>query len=236
MTGAGTLEAFRASGHTLGNAEGDFVQWHRGRPYYYCWLVMVEASAWKSALRQAALRLGPWLLSGYARQSHVTILPGGFPQRGSLDMSAISACARGISPFEIALGPLGSFTSSPCFEVMDPEAMLVRLRSALRPVLHDPLAQVSDANYLPHMTVGLYRKQFSTGEIAAAIASFPPVSVDSVIEVDWISLCAYDTSSIKGPLTEVARVELGSGRTHVLGHAELFRNGCNDRTGCRRSS
>ena len=235
MTEAGTLEAFRASGHTLGNVEGDFIEWHRGRPFYYCWMVMVDSSAWNSAAREAALRLRRWLLSGYARQSHVTILPGGFPRRGSLDMSAISACVRRILPFRISLGPLGSFTSSPCFEVVDPDAILGRLRSALRPVLRDPLAQVSDASYLPHLTVGLYRDCFSTGGIAAAIESFPPVSVESVIQVDWISLCAYDTSSIKGPLTEVARVELGSGRTNVLGHAELFRNGCDDRTGCRRS-
>ncbi len=223
MIEAVTLESFRAGGHTLGNADGDFVQWHRGRPYYYCWLVMVEAPAWKSALRQAALRLGPWLLSGYARQSHVTILPGGFPRRESLDMSAISACARRIPPFWISLGPLGSFTSSPCFEVVDSDAMLGRLRSALRPVLRDPLAQVSDSSYLPHLTVGLYRDRFSTGGIAAAIASFP-VPVDTAILVDRISLCAYDTGTIKGPLTEVARVELGSGRMSVMGHTALFRN------------
>ena len=227
MIEAGTLEAFRASGHTLGNSEGDFIQWHRGRPFYYCWMVMVESPAWNSAVRQAALRLRPWLLSGYARQSHVTILPGGFPRRGSLDTAAISACARGISPFRIALGPLGSFTSSPCFEVVDPDAVLDRLRRALRPVLCDPRARVSDATYLPHLTVGLYRNRFSTGEIAAAIASFP-VPVESVIPVDRISLCAYDTCSIKGPLTEIARVELGSGRMSVLEHAALFRNGFDD--------
>ena len=227
MIRSGTLAEFKDSGHTLGNADLDFVRWHRGRPFYFCWLVMVETPDWTSALRRAASRLRPWLVPGYARQGHVTILPGGFPGQGSLDITAIRACARRIQPFGITLGPLGSFTSSPCFEVLDPGAMLNRLRGALRPVLSDPLSQVSDSEYRPHLTVGLYRERFATGGIAKTIAAFP-APVDATMRVESISLCAYDARSIKGPLSEAARVELGSGRVEILGYAGLFRQGSDD--------
>ena len=216
-----TLVEFRASRTTLANRERDFSEWHGGRRFYYCWTVMVTAPAWLQAVDRAVDALEAWLVPGYARQSHVTILPGGFIDQ-PLDSEEISGRASSISPFPLSLGPFGSFTSSPCFEIDDPDRGLLRLRKLLRPILFDPCSVVRDAAYQPHLTVGLYRDCFEADAIAGRISEFPTPDY-APIEVSEISLCAYETHTIKGPLTEIARIGLESGTLTILDQHSLFR-------------
>lgn len=220
MSVARSLVAFRASGATLANRDRDFAEWHLGRPFYYCWAAMVEEPSWIDATRRAARLLSPWLVPGYERQPHVTILPAGFPA-DPIRRETLSDIARRVRPFVIALGHLGSFTSSPCFEVSDESGGLLALRRGLVSVLRDPLSQVDDANYQPHLTVGLYRDRFDTREILRRIGEFEP-TVSRPVVVRDIALCAYRTCSIKGPLIPVATVALESGTLSVLDHQDLF--------------
>ncbi len=221
MTVAATLASFRRDGHTLANSDRDFVEWHQGRPRYYCWVILVDAPDWSGAVSRAANALSPWLVPGYQRPPHVTILPGGFP--GSrIDAEALSAAMRQIQPFSLHLGGLGSFTSSPCFEVGDPADALLRMRRLLRPILCDSASRVGDEDYQPHMTVGLYSERFSTEEITRRIVAFENGPVNPV-EVGGISLCCYDTRSIKGPLNEVAAISLGSGILSIRNQSDPFR-------------
>ncbi len=220
MTASPTLAEFRKSGTTLANREIDFPEWHRGRPHYYCWVVLVDDPGWIDDARRAAGSLTPWLVPDYERQAHVTILPGGFPE-APISRKALTAATRQVAPFSIKLGPLGSFISSPCFDIHDASGGLLALRQALRPVLFDPGSQVEDDDYRPHLTVGLYRDRFETGEIAARIDAFRKAETRT-FPVREIALCAYSTRSIKGALLTVARMVIGEGILSVDDHHALF--------------
>ena len=215
-----TLDRFRASGYTLANLDQDFVQWHRGRSFYLCWMVMVDEPDWNRAMQQAAVRLQPWLVTDYRRQVHVTILPGGFPAPESVHLDAVREGARTVAPFRIRLGSLSSFTGSPCYEVLDDDDGLRRLRRMLRPVLCDPHSQVSDWDYQPHLTVGLYQGCFDTREMASVIERCPAQPAASMW-VKSISLCAYETRSIKGAAIGGDSGRVGLWRDHGRGSCRL---------------
>ena len=125
-----------------------------------------------------------------------------------LDFVATAKIAQGVEPFKLTLEALGSFTTSLCFGVSAPQQQLLFLRQALRAVAFDANAQVDDIDYLPHLTVGLYRDVFSTRVIASEIRTCDcphtePFSVES------IALARYATDTIKGPFEILKRFPLG---------------------------
>ncbi|NKB77668.1 MAG: hypothetical protein GKR96_11675 [Gammaproteobacteria bacterium] len=215
---AETTRVFLESTHTLKNVDKDFVSWHKGRPHYYVWAIMVDSPSWQYRIQSAHDVLSPYLVNGYQRQPHVTILPAGFIGKASISKTSLTEVCSAFSPFELSLGQLSSFTGSPCYPVINTGLQLIELRVALRSIAVDPDSQVNDENYVPHLTVGLYDEAYFTDEVAQKISlvgSARDFIDDGEVVVNRIALVKYQTASIKGSLEIEAECDLGSGKLKI---------------------
>lgn len=217
------------------NVCGDFSAWHRGRPWFLLWALDVDVPELRPSFTRAQRQLAPWLLDGYRRQPHVTLglcgFPvqqeaGGFrhaedgtpkvadPEGASADACPWAALHRhmqglsgaGLGPFEIEVGRVGTFATAP-FLVVRHAGELDALRTALA---LDPALQHLD-DYLPHVTLGLYRESWLLADLLpnlAVLDMLPPVSV----HVQEVALMAYAAAQVGGPLVTVATFDLSSRR------------------------
>lgn len=190
----------------------DHPEWHRGRERYCLWSIPVECPRVLARLDAARALLGDWLHPPGLRQAHITLFVCGFPcviprhdddivttqlddQRGALE-------ALRIAPFELSIGGLDSFASA-AFLTIGEDAVLDRLRQALGRFT----AEVRQAPYVPHLTVGLYRVAASTAEWrrrAADLGYSPPLA----LPVRELQLVSYAAAEPLGPLRIEARVAL----------------------------
>lgn len=204
------LETFLQATRTVRNEDRNFTSWHLGRPWFYFWSVAITDPEWCAQTRAAADWLSDFLVPDYHRQPHVTLLPSGFSPLTPLQHERAIALACAEQQFEMRLGPLCSFTASPCFAI-ESNGRLHTLRTALMAIQADANEAAADSAYDPHLTVGLYRDCFRTARVANRIAGFVSCSLAS-LRVDRFLLCRYDTNSIKGRIETVAGFELGAGR------------------------
>lgn len=191
---------------TFKNVDRDFVDWHKGRQYYYVWAILIDQPCWLDQLAESQRQFAPYLVEAYARQGHVTLLPAGFLSINSLPMEDIAERLQNFSAFDIELGPIDSFTGSPYHQIIDPTGQLSPLRKMLRTVAVDPHSEVDDKNYVPHLTVGLYKDVYSLADIGTRIGvGSMTLRACPVVSIAALSLVRYETNSIKGALEEVAR-------------------------------
>ena len=68
---------FINAGKTLPWDDIDFCDWHGGVRCYGFWALIIDDSGWLNAISAAASYLSPYILNGYQRQPHVSIIAGG---------------------------------------------------------------------------------------------------------------------------------------------------------------
>jgi 2'-5' RNA ligase len=165
--------------HTLPAEARDFVEWRRGRVHYAVWVIDVDDAAIDARLRAAQRQLGRARLHTLpGRAAHVTVFVCGFEvaeRRLDDDFSRAMASAQETSlaelrcpPFELEVGGLDSFDSAAFLRVSDPSGSLTRLRKALAA----SCPEQRFAPYVPHLTLGLYRRAEPKDELARCIAAF----------------------------------------------------------------
>jgi 2'-5' RNA ligase len=115
---------------------------------------------------------------------------------------AIEALRTG--PFELRIGGLDSFASAAFLSVQD-DGQLDPLRQALTQCA----PEVRQAEYVPHLTVGLYRQAVSASNwraCAAALRNCPALR----LPVREVQLLSYAAAELQGALRCEARVALGN--------------------------
>lgn len=190
----------------------DHPEWRRGRERYWLWSIPVECPRVLARLDAARALLGDWLHPPGLRQAHITLFVCGFPcaepghdddiATTRLDAQRDSLEALRMAPFELSIGGLDSFASA-AFLTVGEDARLDHLRQALGRLA----AEVRQAPYVPHLTVGLYRMAASTAEWrrrAAALGGCPPLA----LPVRELQLVSYAAAEPQGPLRIEARVAL----------------------------
>lgn len=205
-------------GRTIASVHADFPEWHRGRPCYALWAIDVDIPAIRAASDGLRGHLADFLLPGYRRQPHVTLHLCGFPGSvGLADDYSPAALARQVAalttaapcPFAIDLGAAATFTSAAYLAVGDREGGIAALRQALG----GGGAAEGGFPYVPHVTVGFYRREFPLAEVLAALAAWPgPGSLS--LAVDRLTLMSYRSGVIAGELAAVGDFHLASGRFH----------------------
>ena len=205
-----------AADRTLGNEVRDFAEWHLGRRYFLVWAVSIADEQIRARVDAAQQCLSPWLIADYRRQHHITVHVCGFPARERLQpddfpfaaafrqfdaLRNMAGTARG--PFELEIGGFGSFSSAPYLPVADPTGRLEQFRQ----LLAVEGLEVRDVEYVPHITLGLYRGAHEVADIVAATRSLrqqPAIT----LPVRYLDLLAYEASVIGGPLQIVYRLDL----------------------------
>lgn len=199
--------------HNLPCELRDYPQWHRGRPRYALWAIDVRLPSILERMRHARALLGDWLHPAYQRQAHITLFVCGFPSQDAehdddIAMARLAAQHQALrqlamAPFELQIGGLDSFASAPFLRVADPQQRLAALRAALA-AIHP---EVRQAAYLPHLTLGLYRRRFDRDAWlarSAALADCPPLS----LAVEQLQLLSYRASEPYGRLRTDTRLIL----------------------------
>jgi 2'-5' RNA ligase len=216
--------AFLAAGLTIRNLRRDFTEWHRGRPHYGLWALMLDRDEISGAVTAAQRHLGDQLLPGYRRQPHITVALGGFPcatarhaddyPQASFTAALAALRTAAPQPFTLEIGGLASFTSAPFLAVDDVDGGIAALRRAL--LTSDPAEERGRAGeYVPHLTVGLYAGEYDCATVADRLAAFPAPQLR--VDVCRLAFVRYDSADVGGPLTTAAEYVLADGSIHHYG-------------------
>lgn len=206
-----------SGGFTLRNEQRDFVEWHRGRAPYVLWALDVDVTPIQARSAAAARHLDGLLLPGYVRQAHVTLALCGFaaddePAPDEFAQAALLAAAgqvlaAGVEPFEITVGGLASFSSAPYLAVADHQGGIARLRHHLS----GPVDDGHRDDYVPHVTVGLYRDAWPLTQVLERLAAFAD-DEPLVCRVERVALMGYQPAVIGGRLQTLGEICLDRGR------------------------
>lgn len=201
-------------GRAWRNAQCDFVDWHRGRPWFLLWALDLDVPALRSRWQAARQALQPLLLEDYRRQPHLTLGLCGFAAARrhrpdecdavTLQRQMNGLAAAGLAPFALRVGAADSFAAAPYLAVPHGSDQIARLRQALQ--LDAPLQQL--AEYVPHVTLGLYREEWPLAQVRAYLARVPSGRPVELV-VREVSLLAYRSADVGGVLRRVATVALG---------------------------
>ena len=190
----------------------DYPEWRRGRLRYGVWTVPVEEPALLDYIASAQRRLADLLHPMARRQPHLTVFVCGFEQPArALDddfsQAQLQAQIRALhrsrrTSFTLPLAAPDSFASAAFVAVGDPQGRL----AAWREVLGNESREIRQAAYVPHVTLGLYRRRVPAevvrqrlGEIAA-----PPLP----LRVDSLHYATFDVRFQSSPLESRYRLAL----------------------------
>ena len=213
--------------HTVRNEVRDFVEWHRGRAPYVFWGLLLDGPALDGQLARVASWLDGFLLDGYVREPHVTLDVCGFPADRSaddesftpalIDAQVMRLAAAAPAPFSIRIGGLDSFTSAPFLKVFDVDRGIAGLRQCLAENGRHRLF----GDYVPHVTVGLYRDAWPLPAVAERIAACP-TGDELAMTVRQADLLGYAPSVIGGALTRLGSFDLASRQMHWTAAGEAL--------------
>ncbi|PWK87772.1 2'-5' RNA ligase family protein [Fulvimonas soli] len=193
----------------------DYPEWRRGRTRYGIWMIPVEEPALLAYLRDARRRLADLLHPCPRRQPHLTLFVCGFESaarvadddftpaqlRRQIDLLGRDDGAAGALP----LGRPDSFASAAFVPVGDPEGRLAGWRARLARAARE----VRRAPYVPHITLGLYRRRVDAATVRARLAGLeaPPVP----LPVGELHYATYEARVPQGALSSRCRLRLRGG-------------------------
>jgi len=189
----------------------DYPEWHRGRERYGVWIVPVHGAALLRYIDQTREALGDLIHASPHRQPHLTLFVCGFDGAGEGDDDFPPECLeRQRVALQTATGAAGalplarpdSFASAAFIPVGDPMGMLARWRHRLQQVSRE----VRQSPYVPHITLGLYRRCVSAEVLRRRLAALAPPP--PILAVDELAYVTYTARDQLGPLHTVHRVPL----------------------------
>jgi len=195
----------------------DYPEWHRGRERYGLWMLPVEDETVLAYIAQLRARLADLLHPCPRRQPHVTLFVCGFHAAARMhdDDFAPEALSRQLAllsahdgvPTRLPLGRPDSFASAAFIPLGDP---LTRL-ATWRAVLSLAASEIRQADYVPHITLGLYRRRVSAQVLRARLQSLPAPELS--LPVTGLHYATYDARDPFGPLQTHHRVPLRTPET-----------------------
>ena len=200
---------------TIPSEHRDFVEWHRGRRHYAVWALDLDLPEINSVVEGSQCALQDLLLPGYRRQAHVTLGLCGFPCTESRAADDYSLAVwreqlerlggANIASFSFEIGLPHSFASAPYLTVRDNDGSL----AALRRCFHPQTALAGD-DYVPHLTLGLYRSAWPAAKVWQRLAQLDVKPQE--LELSSVHLMFYESRVIGGPLSSAGYFDLGARR------------------------
>jgi hypothetical protein len=188
----------------------DYPEWHRGRLRFGVWMIPVDDPALLDYIESARCRLADLLHPNLQRQPHLTVFVCGFEQAACVaddDFSPIQLQvqidalhrARAASCV-LPLAAPDSFASAAFIPVGDPEGRL----AVWRDLLGTEAREVRQAAYVPHITLGLYRRKIAADIVRQRLSEIeaPPVP----LRVESLHYATYDARMQFGPLESQYRL------------------------------
>jgi 2'-5' RNA ligase len=191
----------------------DYPEWHRQRQRYGVWIIPVNDSVLLEYIETARRRLADLLHPYQQRQPHLTLFVCGFEQQSRVadddfsptqlhdqieSLQGLRGAAR-----SLPLGVPDSFASAAFIPVMDPSGQLTRWRCALEVAAKE----VRQATYMPHVTLGLYKRKATAEEVLQRLREIDAPATS--LQVNQLHYATYDARLQFGPLEtrHVVRLE-----------------------------
>lgn len=202
------LKEFLSHKHTTASCDRDFKEWHLGIPNYGFWAILVDSPKLLSVVSEAQTQLQPFFLPGYTRQAHITLNACGLLSKTHFSQAKLEQQINtledlNLSPFDISLDHINSFSTAAYISVFDTSKTLHKINKALDQIVSDSTPD----NYTPHITLGLYREKFECKHVAEEILKLEPFD-ELRFKVSKIQFCRYETSNIQGPIEVIKELEL----------------------------
>ncbi len=201
---------------TIPSEHRDFVDWHRGREHYAVWALDLDLPEINMIVEPCQLSLKDLLLPAYHRQPHITVALCGFPGCETIACDSYaqatwleqieSLTQANISPFLLEIGAAHSFAAAPYLSVRDEAGAL----SLLRRCLGAETGQLAGEEYVPHVTLGLYRSAWPAGMLWERLAALEVEPRELL--VSRVHLMFYQSRVIGGQLASAGYFDLVEGR------------------------
>jgi 2'-5' RNA ligase len=205
------MNSFLQSVKTHKQCGNEFSDWHQGITQYGFWAFEIHDPNWLSLITHAQAFLQQYAYPNYLRAPHITVSACGLVDQNHFSKLLLTKQINALKklevpPFKIKVGKLNSFTTAMYLEIEDASLSLNKIRSVLNNITADHPTDI----YHPHVTLGLYRENFSTREVANSIESFRLTAPQNLppIEMSEIVYCQYETNILQGPYKVVHRIEL----------------------------
>ncbi|MEJ6656692.1 MAG: 2'-5' RNA ligase family protein [Pseudomonas sp.] len=182
----------------------DYPEWHRGRSRYAIWMIPISCPEVQAYIDQVTASLAD-LLHPTRRQPHITLFVCGFEEQNIVhdDDFTLSQLQRQLTdldrlslpPCALRVGAPDSFSSAAFLTVGDPQGHLPRWRE----VLAASCTEIRQAVYVPHITLGLYRRAISAEELRQRLQRLPAPGELSM-PVERLEYVTYQSDDMFGPL------------------------------------
>jgi len=202
------LDDFLSHSHTDALCDKNFKEWHMGIPYYGFWAIMIERPEHLSLISKVQSHLQHFFLPGYSRQAHITLNACGLMSerhfsKADLDKQVSIIEAMNLSPFEVSISHIDSFTTAAYLNISDVSLSLSKINVALNQISCDS----EPTSFEPHITLGLYREKFESKKVAKEIMKFELFETPPIL-VSEVHFCRYETANIQGQINLVKRIRL----------------------------
>jgi 2'-5' RNA ligase len=191
----------------------DYPEWHRQRQRYGVWIIPVNDSLLLDYIEAARRRLADLLHPPQQRQPHLTLFVCGFEEQLQVADDDFSPAQLNVqiellhglraAACSLPLGAPDSFASAAFIPVIDPSGQLTQWRGALGVATKE----VRQATYVPHITLGLYKRQATAEEVRQRLREIDAPSMS--LRVSQLHYVTYDARLQFGPLEtrHVVRLE-----------------------------
>ena len=200
----------RSFNETLVTELRDHPQWHRGRHRYGVWVLPIECPQLLAYIDLVTRQLGD-LIHPSRRQPHITLFVCGFEQPSryydddfttdQLERQIAGLEAMEVTPCSLQIGAVDSFASAALLTVTDPMGQLDRWRR----VLARSCTEIRFTAYVPHLTLGLYRRRIGVDELRQRLAALSQVDA-LTLPVSCLEYATYSSIDQFGPLSCKKRI------------------------------
>jgi len=196
----------------------DYPEWHCGRQNYALWYLEINNQKLIDYLDRLRSHFSEFLLEPNTRQYHVTLFICGFLTQETnvhSDDFSFSEFEQQIEilrkdsfdPFQLKIGFVDSFSSALFIQIQDHQNVLSQLRQRLGLVSNE----IAALDYCPHITLGLYKKAYSSDLILQKIYELPVQyeHAEFELKVEHLTFGYYDAQTLQGKLYPYRHLFLG---------------------------
>ncbi|QVR66273.1 2'-5' RNA ligase family protein [Acinetobacter sp. BHS4] len=196
----------------------DYPEWHLGRQNYALWYLEINDRKLVHYLDQLRAHFSEFLLEPNSRQYHVTLFICGFLTHetkiysddfsfGEFEQQREILRKEDFAPFHLRIGLVDSFSSALFVEIQDIKNTLPLIRQKLGLVSNE----IAALEYCPHITLGLYKKDYSSDLILRKISELPVQykHAEFDLKVEHLTFGYYQAQTLQGKLYPSQHLFLG---------------------------
>lgn len=196
----------------------DYPEWHLGRQNYALWYLEINDQKIVDYLDALRAHFSEFLLEPNSRQYHITLFICGFLKHetkvysddfslSELEQQSEILRKENFPSFQLKIASVDSFTSALFVEVQDTENILSKIRQKLGLISNE----IAALDYYPHITLGLYKTDYSSDLILRKISELPVQykQAEFDLKVEHLTFGYYQAQTLQGQLYPHQHLFLG---------------------------